>query len=184
MELARVCDCHRTDMKLFNEVNQLIKQHSIGRQLSFSTDNLTTRLGFIKNLGTNLKTERVKYEDVKVPLAVDGNAITAVFNLEAQILSLLLDDSLLHPDNIADQYNIFTRKATGLNLHYGEIHTGDVWEPARKHFCQDDYPNNMPIALIVFGDKSHFDSKGTLKTMPLMFTLSLFNQKARNDIRF
>ncbi len=117
MELARICDHHRTDMKLFNEINQLIKQHSIGRQLSFSTDNLTTKLSFIKNLGTNLKTERLKHEDVKVLLAVGGNAITAVFNLEAQILSLLLDDSLLHPDNITDQYDIFTGNATGPNLH-------------------------------------------------------------------
>jgi hypothetical protein len=184
MELARICDRHRTDMKFFNEVNQLIKQHFIGRQLSFSTDNLTTRLSFIKNLGTNFKTERLKHEDVKVPLSHGGNAITTVFNLEAQILSLLLDESLLHPDNIANQYNIFTGKATCLNLYYGEIHTGDAWEPARKHYCEDDYPNNMPIALVVFGDESHFDSKRTLKTMPLMFTLSLFNQKARNDVHF
>ena len=113
-----------------------------------------------------------------VPLALGGSAITAVFDLEAQILSLLLDDSLMHPENFADQYDIFTGKATGPNLHYGEIHTGDSWEPARKHFCGDNYPNNMPIALLVFGDESHFDSKGTLKTMPLMFTLSLFNQRA------
>jgi hypothetical protein len=69
-------------------------------------------------------------------------------------------------------------------LHYGERHTGDTWEPARKHFCGDDYPNNMPIALVVFGDELHFNSKGTLKVMPLMLTLSLFNQKARNDVCF
>ena len=182
IQLARICDRHRTDMKLFNEVNQLIKQHSLGRQLSFSTDNLSTRLGFIKNIGKSLNTERLQHTDVNVPLAVGGNAITAVFDLEAQILSLLLDDSLMQPENYADQYDIFTGKDTGPNLHYGEIHTGDDWEPARKHFCGDDHPNNMPIALIVFGDESHFDSKGTLKTMPLMFTLSLFNQRARNDV--
>ena len=57
IQLARICDRHRTDMKLFNEVNQLIKQHSLGRQLSFSTDNLSTRLGFIKNIGKSLNTE-------------------------------------------------------------------------------------------------------------------------------
>jgi hypothetical protein len=90
----------------------------------------------------------------------------------------------MQTENFADQYDIFTGKATGPNLHYGEIHTGDSWEPARKHFCGDDHPNNMPVGLIVFGDESHFDSKGTLKTMPLMFTLSLFNQRARNDVRF
>lgn len=184
VKLARICDSHRTDMKLFNEVNQLIKKHSIGRQLSFSSDNLSTRLGFIKNIGKSLKTERLQHTDVTVPLALGGSAITAVFDLEAQILSLLLDDSLMQPENFADQYDIFTGKATGPNLHYGEIHTGDSWEPARKHFCGDDYPNNMPVGLIVFGDESHFDSKGTLKTMPLMFTLSLFNQRARNDVRF
>ena len=87
-----------------------------------------------------------------VPLALGGSAITAMFDLEAQILSLLLDDSLMHPDNFADQYDIFTGKATGPNLHYGKIHTGDSWEPACKHFCGDDYPNNMPVGLIVFGD--------------------------------
>ena len=74
------------------------------------------------------------HEDVNVPLALAGNAITALFDLEAQILSLLLDKSLLHPDNIPDQYNIFTGKTTGPNLHYGEIHTGDAWELACKHF--------------------------------------------------
>jgi hypothetical protein len=35
MALAHICDCHRTDMKLFNEINKLIQQHSIGQQLSF-----------------------------------------------------------------------------------------------------------------------------------------------------
>jgi hypothetical protein len=182
VKLARICNNHRTDMKVFNKINQLTKKHSFGRLLSFSSDNLsTTKLGFIKNIG---KSERLQPTNVTVPLALGGSAITAVFDLEAQILSLLLDDSLVYPDNFADQYDIFSGKATDPNLHYGKIHTGDSWEPAHKHFCGDNYPNSMPIALIVFGDESHFDFKGTMKTMPLMFTLSLFNQRARNDVRF
>jgi hypothetical protein len=128
--------------------------------------------------------DTLKHEDVNVPLELGGNAIMAVFNLEAQILSLLMDESIRQQVNIANEYNIFTGKTTGPNLHYGEIHTGDAWEPAREHFCGDDYPNNMPIALVVFGDDLHFDSKGTLKVMPLMFTLFLFNQRARNDVCF
>ncbi len=129
--------------------------------------------------------DTLKHVDANLPLALGGNAImVAEFDLKAQILSLLMDESIMQQDNIANGYNIFTGKATGPNLHYGEIHTGDAWEPARKHFCGDDYPNNMPFALVVFGDELHFDSKGTLKVMPLMFTLSLFNQRARNDVRF
>jgi hypothetical protein len=184
MELARICDRHRTDLKLFTEVNQLIKKHSIGRELRFSSDNLTNRNRFVQQLGTCFETESLKHKDVNVPLELGGYAVTPVFDLEAQIMSLLLDESLMHPDNLAEGYDIFTGKATGPCLHYGEIHTGDAWEPARKHFCGDDYTSNMPVALVVFGDESHFDQKGTLKTMPLMFTLSFFNQKARNDVRF
>ena len=184
MELARICDRHRTNLKLFTEVNQLIKKHSIGRELSFSSDNLANRNRFVKKLGTCFQTETLKHKDVSVPLEFGGYAVTPVFDLEAQIMSLLLDESLMHPDNLAEGYDIFTGKATGPCLHYGEIHTGDAWEPARKYFCGDNYPNNFPVALVVFADESHFDQKGTLKTMPMMFTLSLFNQKSRNDVRF
>jgi hypothetical protein len=42
----------------------------------------------------------------------------------------------------------------------------------------------MPIALILFVDKSHFDLHGSLATAPMIFTLSCFNERARNDVRF
>ena len=42
----------------------------------------------------------------------------------------------------------------------------------------------MPIALIVFCDESHFDLHGTLKVTPLCFTLSCFNESARNRVDF
>ncbi len=83
--------------------------------------------------------DTLKHEGINVPLALVGGAIMAVFDLEAHILSLLMDESIMQQDNIADGYDIFTGKATGPNLHYGEIHTGDAWEPARKHFCGDDF---------------------------------------------
>jgi hypothetical protein len=91
-----------------------------------------------------------------VSLSLDGSAIVAVFDLKAMILSLLLDESIMHPDNIADGDGIFTGKVTSPDDHSGEIHTGDAWEPACKHCCGDNHPNNIPIALLVFGDESHF----------------------------
>jgi hypothetical protein len=42
----------------------------------------------------------------------------------------------------------------------------------------------MPIAKIVFGDKSHTDLHGTLSLTPIIFTLTLFNRSARNNTRF
>ena len=95
----------------------------------------------------------------------------------------MLDDRFMNPDNIADGYDLFTGKVNGPDNHYGEIHTGDAWIPARNHFC-GEHPNNMPLALVIFGDKSHLDLHGSLSTLPLTFTLSCFNERSRNKSEF
>ncbi len=100
-------------------------------------------------------------------------------------MSLLLDKSIMHPDNIAQGYDLVASEPIGPNEKYGEIHTGDAWEPARQYFCGDYTPNHtMPLALVIHGDESHLDLKGPLKTVPITFTLSCFNQKARNCEEF
>jgi hypothetical protein len=50
------------------------------------------------------------------------------------ILSPVLDGNLMHSDNIAEGYDIFTGKGSQPDDVYGEIHTGDAWEPARQLF--------------------------------------------------
>jgi hypothetical protein len=42
----------------------------------------------------------------------------------------------------------------------------------------------MPVALIVFADKSHTDLQGALSLTPIIFTLTLFNHSARNNSKF
>jgi hypothetical protein len=42
----------------------------------------------------------------------------------------------------------------------------------------------MPLALVVFADKSHLDLHGSLSTLPIIFTLSFFNEKSRNSVDF
>ncbi len=42
----------------------------------------------------------------------------------------------------------------------------------------------MPVALIVFGDKSHTDLHGALLLTPIIFTMTLFNQLACNNTKF
>jgi hypothetical protein len=92
----------------------------------------------------------------------------------------------MHPKNIAHGYNIITGKTVGCQEdHYGKIHTGDAWEPARRHFCIDEDSMNMPRALVIFGDKSHLDLHGgSLLTLPIIFTLSCFNHESRNKEEF
>jgi hypothetical protein len=68
------------------------------------------------------------------------------------------------------------------NNKYGEVHTGDAWLPARDGYCQNK--TDMPVGLIVFGDKSHTDLHGALSLTPIIFSLTLFNRAAWNNLKF
>ncbi len=57
------------------------------------------------------------------------------------------------------------------NQKYGEVHTGEAWLPAQNKYCGgNEGKTNMPVALIVFGDKSHIDLHGALLLTPIIFT--------------
>ncbi len=120
--------------------------------MSLFSYNLQNRLGYVKKIGRNFQTEQLKHKDVVVSLATGGSATVVVFNLEAMIMSLLLDKSIRHPDIFALGYNLLTGKSICPNDH-----TGDAWEPARKYFCRDYTPNqHMPHALVYFWQRVPF----------------------------
>jgi hypothetical protein len=83
------------------------------------------------------------------------------------------------------EYNVLTGEVDNhpANNKYGEVHTGDASLPARdRYYCQKK--TDMPVGLIVFGDKSHTDLHRALSLTPIIFTLTLFNSAARNDSKF
>ncbi len=178
LDLLSTLSKHKIDLNLHEKSFMLSNSIHQIRCYTFSLDTLKKRNLFLKKIVRNLSTTILKPKDILVNLKGGGQANVAVFNLEAMILSLVLDENLMHPNNIAEEYDIFTGKGSQPDDVYGEIHTGDAWEPARQHFCGDD-PSNMPLALVIFGDKSHLDLHGTLSTLPLTFTLSCF--KATNS---
>lgn len=183
IDLADILGRHRTDLTLYDELIDLIKSYSSDREMKFSSINLKKRRGFIKSLEETFKSQKMKPEDVTVKLSHGKQTTVSVFDIEAMIVSLLTDETLMKEENLAEGYDLHSGRSTVECTHYGEIHTGDAWEPARKHYC-GDYPQNMPIALVIFGDKSHFDLHGALATTPIIFTLSCFNEKARNHPDF
>jgi hypothetical protein len=86
----------------------------------------------LKDLEWNMDTAKLKPQDVDVNLTFGGQATISIFDLETMIMSLLTDPTLMQPKNIAHGYDLFTGKCEGNNSddRYGEIHTGDAWEPA------------------------------------------------------
>jgi len=120
----------------------------------------------------------------------DNTQVTVpVFDARAMIMDILTNTELMNQENIADGYNIFTGDVDEnhkSNHNYGEIHTGDEWIPARDLYCrpQDNFTNDMPVGIVIFGDKSHTDLHGALALTPIIFTLTFFNEKCRNNPKF
>ena len=90
----------------------------------------------------------------------DGTAGTvSVLEMEHQIASLITNPDLMKKKNIAPGLDIFTGSETFNSDRYGEIHTGRAWAQAvSKHIAEGS--GNMPIWLIVYGDKSHLTRTG------------------------
>jgi hypothetical protein len=62
------------------------------------------------------------------------------------------------------------------------VHTSAAWLPARNRYFKNE--TDMPVGLIVFGDKSQTDLNGALLLTPIIFTMTLFNSAAQNDSKF
>jgi len=117
----------------------------------------------------------------------DKSAATVpVFDAKDMILDILNNPTCMSQSNFAEGYDVLTGLVDQnhpANQQYDEVHTGDAWMPARNRYCSDDHSdNNMPVALIVFGDKSHTDLHGALLITPVIFTLTIFNRTFRNNM--
>jgi hypothetical protein len=106
----------------------------------------------------------------------DNSYVTVpVFDTKEMIISLLTDPLLMTDSNFAKGYSVLTGKVgmnNPCNSKYSEVHTCDAWLPARNRYCTVTKQQTMPVALIVFGDKSHTDLHGTLSLTPIIFTLT------------
>ena len=177
---------HKTDMKVFDEVVDLVNDYTQSGRLSMESPPLTHRAAFLNAIEKQFESTPMKPKHVNVRLEDGQSATVSLFDVEAMILSLIMDDDLMNDSNIADGYNIFTGKAEQdhpSNDLYGEVHTGDAWEKALQLFCGPD-GEFMPLSLIIFGDKTHTDLHGALSVTPIIFTLTCFNRTARNKPEF
>jgi hypothetical protein len=106
----------------------------------------------------------------------DNSVVTApVFDAKAMIMDLLTNPVLMRKENFAEGYDIFAGDVESNHLAnelYGEIHMGDEWLPTRNKYCRspDSLTNDIPVALVIFGDKFHTDLHRALSLTPIIFT--------------
>lgn len=186
IELNDILQRHRAHLSMHDEIVGLMRSYITNGRIPGNQLDLKTRSSFLTDVKSKVDGDGLAPRHETVRLHDGSLATVSIFDLEKMIVSLLTDESLLSEENIAPGLNIITGDVDPNHDHnslYGEVHTGDDWEPAVTHFCGVD-GKFMPISLIVFGDKSHTDLHGSLSVTPIIFTLSIFNQKARNRPQF
>ena len=186
IELMDILQRHKTDLKMHDEIVSLLDDYLKNGKLNADQPGLLTRKKFIAKVQKDFDTTGLKPKHKLVELSDGSKATVSLFDIEFMILSLVTDDSLMKDDNLAEGYDLFTGEVDNDHPHnenYGEVHTGDAWKPACKHYCGTK-GKKKPISLIVFGDKTHTDLHGTLAVTPIISTLSLFNRAARNNPSF
>ena len=179
---------YKAPLKLYDDIIEVINGYVISPNFDKHA-RLKSRKAFITSMEKTFNTSALMPQNQSVTLHDDSVATVPVFNAKEMILDLLSSEKCMHPSNIAEGYDIFTGNVDDKvpsNERYGEVHTGDAWIKARDHYCHSSTAELpvMPVALIVFGDKSHTDLHGALSLTPVIFTLTLFNRSSRNNADF
>jgi hypothetical protein len=164
---------HKASLLLYDEICQLFEQYISSPNFDrFSK--FKSRRSLLTPTQKTLNSKALEPINGIVRLHNNSLVTVPVFDTKHMIISLLSDPSVMNKKSKVDNHPAKSK--------YREIHIGDAWLPARDRYCQNK--TDMPVGLIVFGDKSHTDLHGALSLNPIIFTLTLFKRAAQNDGKF
>ena len=186
VHLMYILKQHSSDVGLYNDIVDFIN-HQTALGFNFSTQQLPKKDSLLSTCKSlfNLKGLQPAMMPVRVQSCATRLVHVPVFDLRVVLQKMLQNPLIMRTENFATDLDIFTGEPIGQRhtTHISEIHTAAAWEPARKRHCGDN-PLYMPIGLVFFYDKSHYDRHGALALAPFMVTCSLFSTKARGKPEF
>jgi hypothetical protein len=171
---------HKASLLLYDDICHLFEHYNSSPNFDrFAT--FKSRRSLLTSTQKTLNSKALQPIYGTVRLHNNSFVTVPVFDTKHMIISLLSDPSEMNKKNFAEGSNVLIGKVDNhpANNKYGEVHTGGAWLPARDRYCQNR--TDMPVGLIVFGDKSHTDLHGALSLTLIIFTLTLFNSAAQND---
>ena len=181
IHMEHVLRSHRdVDLSLLDDINSIVHLH-LSRGVDLKNSKIYPRKQLVKVLTNAFNMKGLKPKIVKVPIS-NGFASVAVFDVKAQLLSLLHDPSIMKEENFAKGYDIFSGLTTEDSTQYGEVHTGWAFEQARAAFCGDD-PDAFPLPLALFYDKTYVDIHGSLSCSPAIAWPCYLNRTCRGQIK-
>jgi hypothetical protein len=172
---------HKASLLLYDEIIDLISIYISSPNFN-RLDKFKSRKTLLQSSQKSLNTSCLRPLNGTVWLHNDSLVTVPIFDAKHIIKSLLTNPSLMKESNFTEGYNVLmgeVLRGHPENKKYSEVRTGDAWKPAMKRYCQ-----NVPVALIVFANKTHTDLHGALSLTPIIFTLTLYNNASRNNPKF
>jgi hypothetical protein len=150
---------HRASLQIFDDICNLVNEYTVPPDFSVMTK-LPSQQSLLHSIEETYPTHGLRPTHRIVWLHDNSYVTVPVFDTKEMIISLLTEPSLMTDSNFAKGYDVLTGEVdmnNPCNSKYGKVHTGDAWLPARNRYCTVTKQPTMPVALIVFGDKSHTD---------------------------
>ncbi len=126
---------------------QCIKAHAVHHDVDFETLQILSRKQLVQFLTRYYKLDFLKPTLHSVPLSNGTVATMTIFDVKALLIAFLINPLKMCEENFASNYDIFSGKAKIPTSTIDEIHTGSLWEPARRKYCGDN-PDVFPLALV------------------------------------
>ena len=129
---------HKAPLHLYDDIVHLFNDYISSPNFS-KYAKLKTRQSFIKQLEL-AHPDITALRPVNKQVTLHDNTVVTVpvFDARAMIIDMITNRDLMKKENFAAGYDIYTGNVNDnheANKHYGEIHTGDEWIPARDRFC-------------------------------------------------
>jgi hypothetical protein len=176
--LSVITNVRGVPLNMFDKIMDVIFVHCVQRNFDFNNSFFSsTRKGLINRLKKIHGMSAFKAKLVGLTRR-DGTSIgVVVFDTMEVLTTMFEDERIVCPANIAKGYNFWDGTVVDLNV-YGEIPTGDSWNPTRDAYIGND-PDKLPVPLVGFYDKTHTDDKGILATAPFLITFAFLNLETR-----
>jgi hypothetical protein len=103
------------------------------------------------------------------------------FDFVPALLSLLQDESLMVTENLVLNKDYPMSMYIPSDGKVGEANSGSRYRELYKELAQGK--DQLLVPIVMYLDGTAIDSKGHIEICPVSFTTSLFNEKARRDVK-
>ena len=114
---------------------------------------------------------------------INTNTMVVHFEFNEQLLSILSDSKLMAAENLViDPHQPFHQPPMRQDGQQFETHFAKRYQQMWTHLMKNAN-SEVLLPIILYIDKTHIDRAGRFTLEPVMFTLSIFNEKARRHHR-